>query len=414
MDEAEGTTPARKKYSAIEHAKKSIAPRAELKHWQSKSSTGATTASHLISIHKNKNNNNNSDTSGSPSVVALDGRLFHDNVARVSGSSFEHDVHGDGLPHTPTVLTGLLEEWPAFSNPGITWSLEDLAARTTTNLVSLDGGPSFARMSICRGRVTLAEYQQYCETKGEADDDAAPLYVFDPDILTCTFGNNNNGRSSSLSEEYSTPACFSNDAMACINGTEYRPLPPAWLLVGVKRSGTPIHDHPLTVAWNALLVGCKLWCCLPPDVDESALLLNLQQQQQQEDEQEQDEQQECCTNNNNNNSDNNEHDCTTDDDEHSFDLSAMEWFHRCGTLPESAQIIVQRPGEVVYLPAGWFHVVLNVETSTAISVSLTLRRDLPLVLPLLMESDEAFATFWMDRLIRTTTSTDAATVFLQK
>ena len=65
---------------------------------------------------------------------------------------------------------------------------------------------------------------------------------------------------------------------------------------------------------------------------------------------------------------------------------------------ESAKIIVQRPGEVVYLPAGWFHVVLNVETSTAISVSLALRRDLPVVLPLLMESDEDFATFWIDRL----------------
>ena len=65
--------------------------------------------------------------------------------------------------------------------------------------------------------------------------------------------------------------------MACIDGTEYRPLPPAWLLMGVKRSGTPIHDHPLTVAWNALLVGCKLWCCLPPDVDEGALLLNLRE-----------------------------------------------------------------------------------------------------------------------------------------
>ena len=42
--------------------------------------------------------------------------------------------------------------------------------------------------------------------------------------------------------------------------------------------------------------------------------------------------------------------------------------------------------------------MLNVETSTAISVSLALRRDLPVVLPLLKESDEDFAAFGIDRL----------------
>jgi len=41
---------------------------------------------------------------------------------------------------------------------------------------------------------------------------------------------------------------------------------------------------------------------------------------------------------------------------------------------------------------------LNVETSTAISVSLTLRKDLPDVMPLLEESDAEFAAFWMDQL----------------
>ena len=72
-----------------------------------------------------------------------------------------------------------------------------------------------------------------------------------------------------MASEYDIPICFSKDVMACLTGTGYRPLPPAWLLVGAVRSGTPIHDHPFTVAWNALLVGCKLWCCLPPDVDQS-------------------------------------------------------------------------------------------------------------------------------------------------
>ena len=43
---------------------------------------------------------------------------------------------------------------------------------------------------------------------------------------------------------------------------------------GASGSGTPIHDHPLTVAWNALLAGCKLWVAMPPDVDPAYLLLD--------------------------------------------------------------------------------------------------------------------------------------------
>ena len=102
----------------------------------------------------------------------------------------------------------------------------------------------------------------------------------------------------SCAKSYRIP--MQNFASGCTS-TEYRPLPTAWLLVGVKRSGTPIHDHPLTVAWNALLVGCKLWCCLPPDVDKSLLIMNL-------------------------------HDDEEDADA-DFDLSALEWFRQCGKLP---------------------------------------------------------------------------------
>ena len=41
-----------------------------------------------------------------------------------------------------------------------------------------------------------------------------------------------------------------------------------------RYSGTPVHDHPSTIAWNALLSGVKLWVCLPPTIDERHLLLN--------------------------------------------------------------------------------------------------------------------------------------------
>mmetsp|Transcript_22181 Transcript_22181/g.32708 ORF Transcript_22181/g.32708 Transcript_22181/m.32708 type:complete len:353 (-) Transcript_22181:1612-2670(-) len=314
-----------RKLSAIDRAKKSIAPRAELKDWLSDSSavssavasdsdsdttssdTSDTSGDDSIQVHSHVDDDvschaHDTDTDTDTDAVTFDNGgaqlVYRDNVTRIPGCSFTHDVHGDSLPHVPAVLTGLMDDWLAvlrpfsFSNAdpaagstggtgGSTGSIDSTSTSTSTSTsifktarVSLDGGPSFARMSMGQGKVTLEEYKHYCES-GEASKDIAPLYVFDPDVLKSTFASDN--------DEFHVPECFSNDVMACIDGTEYRPLPPAWLLVGVKRSGTPIHDHPLTVAWNALLVGCKLWCCLPPDVDESLLLLNLHDDEEDED-----------------------------------------------------------------------------------------------------------------------------------
>jgi hypothetical protein len=103
------------------------------------------------------------------------------------------------------------------------------------------------------------------------------------------------------------------------------------------------------------------------------------------------------------------HDDDDDDaDDDAFDLSALEWFEQCGELPDQTHIIVQHPGEVVFLPAGWFHVVLNLKMSTAISVSLTPRKDLPDLMPLLAETDADFATFWTKQLQAVERSTGAA------
>ena len=334
----------------INRAKRNLCPERSLSDWKQ-------TDAHVLGRPLG------SVTDASVSLGA--GKVFRDNTPRLPSSDFDMDVDGDTLPEVPIVLTGCCDNWKAFSSPGSSWDLKDLASRYAP-LVSLDGGPSFARMSLCSANVSLQEYQRYCDN--DADGDSAPLYVFDPDFLS---PNSKFLNGDSVQDAFSIPPCFSHDEMACCNGSRFRPLPPAWLLVGAACSGTPIHNHPMTVAWNALLSGCKLWCCLPPTVSESILLLNNTTSVEQDD--------------------------SSDHDDEGFDLSALQWFEQCDPLPGNSFIIVQHPGEVVFLPVGWFHVVLNVKTSTAISMSLTLRKDLPDILSMLAEADEEFAMFWEEQ-----------------
>ena len=94
-----------RKHSAINLAKKFIAPRAELKDWLSDSSTVASDSDSIQvqEVHV--------DDVCHDAVTFDNGGLqlvYRDNVTRIQGCSFTHDVHRDSLPHDPTVLTGLM------------------------------------------------------------------------------------------------------------------------------------------------------------------------------------------------------------------------------------------------------------------------------------------------------------------
>jgi hypothetical protein len=212
------------------------------------------------------------------------------------------------------VFTGVCADWDGGAD---VWTAAALASRAAPRDVwGVDGGPSFARESLASGSVTMAAYAEYID--GSAAGDASPLYIFDDN-----FGARRDAAGALFIDHMPLPACFMADAPTEAD----RPLPLRWLLVGAPGSGTPVHNHPATVTILVLLVGVKLWVALPPDaplVDEG--------------------------------------------------LSAHAWVAAHGGA-EGAVVIVQREGETVFLPKGWYHCVLNVEPTTALSVSLYLRRD---------------------------------------
>lgn len=125
---------------------------------------------------------------------------------------------------------------------------------------------------------------------------------------------------------YSPPsfgkACFFK-ALRVRNGD--RP-PFRWLLAGGERSGTGPHVDPLgTHAWVHLCQGSKLWVMMPPNS------FDIEQE----------------------------------------DVPAAQWFAmRRDLLKRSGRPFiefVQRPGELVYVPAGWLHCVLNLKLSLAVT-----------------------------------------------
>ena len=367
----------------IDDAKRSLAPRRSLSEWSAPSSAPR------VNLED-----------GAIVVISSSGakrRRLKDNVPRASLAVFTSH-HGDDLPREPTVITGCCDGWSALG-----WSVDDLASRLVGEdaVVALDGGPGFARLSLGHASVSMREYQRYVAEGG--DGDAAPLYVFDADAVK---------DGGPLRDGWTTPHCFSHDAQAGVTGSRFRPLPPAWLLVGVARSGTPIHNHPSTAAWVPLLSGAKAWIVLPPNVAEEELLLGPPT----------DKPRRCSSLSLSSGDDDDaaggsaettekgfdlrssssslagdEAAGSVEAAEEGFDLSALRWFGTCTerTLPPGACVVVQRPGEVVFLPAGWWHVVLNVETSVALSHSLALRRDVDTLLPMLLREDPPFGEHWM-------------------
>ncbi|GLI68561.1 hypothetical protein VaNZ11_013027, partial [Volvox africanus] len=215
------------------------------------------------------------------------------------------------IPAMPVLLGGLMDSWPVSS-----WSLPALSAAFPSLLFKVSkphGG---------RALMTLPAYVDYMAR--QADEE--PLYVFDS-----TFAETAPG----IRKLYDVPHVFTKDYYAELGMARpnFR-----WLVLGPARAGASWHVDPaLTSAWNALLSGRKRWALYPPHVAPPGVHLD----------------------------DDGEEAHTGDDG-----LTSLQWFLEVyPTLPPGIRPIefVQNPGEVVFVPGGWWHCVLNLETSVAVT-----------------------------------------------
>jgi len=216
--------------------------------------------------------------------------------------------------------------------------------------------------------------------------DDSPLAIYDAE-----FGNDNSPMHSMI-YEYTIPKCFSSDIFSSItiekkktektkNYEEARP-PWRWILIGPERSGTGLHVDPLwTNAWVTVIQGKKRWMLFPPDTPREKIGMT------------DDEMDECDTNN------------TTVP----VQLESSVWFRDYYDLVTSNEWpeqwrpveVLQEPGETVFVPSGWPHLVLNLELTVAVTHNYAsewgpffekMWRDI-------VEKEPRFARLWLDQLV---------------
>ena len=165
------------------------------------------------------------------------------------------------------------------------------------------------------------------------------------------------------SAAYWPPTCFGSDqdlfSVLGAQRPDYR-----WLILGPARSGSTFHKDPNgTCAWNAVLRGSKYWIMFPSSANlppPPGVYVS------------------------------------PDGSEVTSPLSIAEWllaFHAEARDTPGCQEGVCAAGELLYVPAGWYHLVLNLEEGVALTQNFVPRHRLADVLAFLRDTPDQVTGF---------------------
>ncbi|KAH8426734.1 putative F-box and JmjC domain protein [Aspergillus melleus] len=245
---------------------------------------------------------------------------------------------------TPFILTEPVKQWPAYRD----WSVESLLSR--------HGDVEFRAEAVDWPFKTYVDYMHH-------NSDESPLYLFDR-----AFVSKMGIKAGPLDQEpeatYWPPPCFGEDFFSVLGND--RP-DRQWLIIGPERSGSTFHKDPnATSAWNAVVRGSKYWIMFPsssklpppPGVYVS-----------------------------------------DDQSEVTSPLSIAEWllgFHAEARRTAGCIEGICGEGEILHVPSGWWHLVVNIEPAIAVTQNFIPRAHLGAALDFLSNKADQVSGFRKD------------------
>lgn len=196
-------------------------------------------------------------------------------------------------------------------------------------------------------------------------NDRFPLYIFDGSV---PHWRDTQRKRIMVKNLFDPPKFFKHDYMAYLAKADRPPW--KWLLIGPENSGTALHVDPLgTSAWNKLLLGEKLWLLFPPETPSELLQL-------------------------------------TQPDIHCEE--ACNWMismyprTQCNSWPQEYKPLLafQFPGDIMFVPSGWWHLVLNVKPSFAVTQNFVSQENFPLVWEKTCKEKPDLAEMWSKALLK--------------
>eukprot|EP00760_Papus_ankaliazontas_P015484 PhM_4_TR16539/c0_g1_i1/m.53249 len=263
---------------------------------------------------------------GGSGAIDLRGIPCKEDVPRCHKLSLDEFIHRFESPNRPVVITGMMDDWPAMKK----WSSMEVLLENygeqylKTNVTNHKDQKIFMR---------LRDFASYC-----ADfDKEKPIYLFDKKFAE---------RAPGMGSDYTVPCYFQEDLFEKMEDDDRPDW--HWFLMGPGGSGSPFHTDPhRSSAWNAVTCGAKRVSFYPPDqippgVDEDLI----------------------------------------DSDVYPSE-DTIEWLTETfpDLSPRSAPLeCIVRAGEMLFIPSGWWHQVVNLETPTiAVTQNYCSSRTLPMV-----------------------------------
>lgn len=230
------------------------------------------------------------------------------------------------------------ENWPAVTEEN--WKFENLKAKYKEDYLKCGEDDDGYKITI-----RLKYFLDYM--KHNKDD--SPLYIFDSAYGDPNKKNPNNvKKTTDILYDYKVPSYFPYDLFELV-GEKRRP-PYRWFLVGPERSGTTIHIDPLgTSAWNTLISGRKRWILFPPGLAKR-FVKGIEMIQKGE-----------------------------DDEAVNYFMDIYprmkeKYLKVSNTMNIPLEYrglfayeCIQEPGDTIFVPSGWWHTVLNLTDTVAIT-----------------------------------------------